>query len=150
MIGIRRDREGIMPGTLTFPAEVETALIAGDIAQLDSAGELIQGTAGTVATGLSRWLVVANFVSGVTGPAASGTDTYDCIVIPLDDELTYIGPVTELDTGDAEALVPGQVLNLNATGDGFTVSVSVTSTDFRVVKVLETGTATAIVEAVKA
>lgn len=150
MIGIRRDREGVMPGTLSFPAEVETGLVKGDVAKLDTAGELVQGTSGDVFDNNARWLVVADFVSGVTGPAASGTDTYDCIVIPLDDELTYTGTVAESGGELVENLVPGDVVDLNTTADGFLTVAA--PTDFVVVKVLEVDAtnSTAEIEVVKA
>lgn len=146
-IGIRRDREGVMPGTLTFPAAAATGLEVGDIAKL-SGGLLVKAAPGDVFDNAARWLVVGNYVSGITAPA--GTN-YDCTVIPLDDELTYQGAIAEVDTGDATALAVGDAIDVNATADGFQCSVSVPETDFIIVQFLDgEGTTTPTVEVVKA
>lgn len=146
-IGIRRDREGVMPGTLTFPAAAATGLEVGDVAKLVG-GLLVKGAPGDVFDDVARWLVVGNYVSGITAPA--GTN-YDCTVIPLDDELTYQGGVVEAGTGDAEVLVEGSKVDLNATADGFVIDDSPAPTDFIIVQVLDgAGTTTPTVEVVKA
>jgi len=146
-IGIRRDREGVMPGTLSFPAAVATGLAKGDVVKL-SGGLLVKGAPGDIFDNVARFMVVGGYVAGVTAPDSTN---WDCVVVPMDDELTYVGDVAEVDTGDATALVIGSKVDLNATADGLQISVSTAPSDFIIVAFISgEGTATPRVEVVEA
>jgi hypothetical protein len=141
-IGIRRDRGGVMPATEVYPALAATGIVKGDLCKLSS-GKLVICDDGDAGSEDQLFLAVASYVSGVTAPAAS---TYDQLVIPVDDQLTFVGPVAEGTTPvGVDTVVPGSTLGINATGDGF-ADAAAASDDFVIIKVLEydatAGTAT--------
>ena len=137
-IGVRRDRGGVMPATESYPSLVSVAAVKGDLVKLTS-GKLVICDDGDATSEDQIFLVVSNYVSGVTGPTVISTDTPDRLVMPLTDNLTFIGPVTESTGGAVESLVPGSTLGINSTGDGF-LDASAASADVVVIKLLE-GTA---------
>ena len=132
MIKIRRDRGGVMPGTEVYPADAATEIAKGDLVKLTS-GKLVICDDGDANSENQVFLAVGGYVSGVTAMAAT---TYDQLVMPIDDQLTFIGPVTEGTGGAVEDLVPGATLGINSTGDGFVDATDV-SADFVIIKVIE-------------
>lgn len=145
-IGIRRDRQGVMPGTLTYPAAVATALGKGMVTKLDT-GLLVKGAPGDVFDNVATFMVVADYVAGVTG---EGGTNWTVTVIPMNDTLTYKGDVAEAGTGDAEVLAIGSLVDLNATADGFVIDDSPAPSDFEIIGFLSgEGTTTPVVEVAK-
>ena len=137
-IGIRRDRGGVMPGTVSHPSAVATAVVKGDLVKLSS-GLLVNCDDGDALSEDQIFLALTNYVANVTHVAATNVDL---LVMPITDLLTFIGPVTGGAGEAVEALVAGSTLGINATGDGFTDS-SAASADFVIDKVLEYTSATA-------
>lgn len=137
-IGIRRDRGGIMPGTMSYPAAVATGIVKGDLVKLSS-GLLIICDDGDAASETQLFLALTDYVANVTHVAATNVDR---LVMPISDNLTFIGPVTGGAGEAVEALVAGSTVGINATGDGFT-DASAASPDFVIDKVLEYTSATA-------
>jgi hypothetical protein len=151
-IGIRRDREGVMPGTLLQTAVVADSLSKGTAVKLDPTDGNLTVAAGvndTTACG-AQYLLVADYLSGVT--ADSGATTYDAAVVPLDDELTYITTAYDEALSDASfEPYAGVIGRLNAadepttgTAAGTCIIVDATAgsnTDIRILKTLAAGTA---------
>lgn len=131
-IGIRRDRGGIMPGTMSYPAAVATGIVKGDLCKLVG-GLLVTCDDGDAISENRLFLNLTDYVADVTHGSAT---TVNLIVMPIDEQLTFIGPVTG-GVGEAvEALVPGSTLGINSTGDGF-IDSTTASADFVIDKVLE-------------
>ena len=88
-IGIRRDRGGVMPGTVSHPSAVATAVVKGDLVKLSS-GLLVNCDDGDALSEDQIFLALTNYVANVTHVAATNVDL---LVMPITDLLTFIGPI---------------------------------------------------------
>jgi len=162
-IGIRRDRTGVMPGTINLTALVADAFVVGQVVTLNpSDGQLVK-LPGIADSGVStpQYLIVSVGESGVT---RNSTDTvFDCAVIPLTDNLTYITDAYQFAASDSSyGPNPGVVGRLNIineiasiSGDGPDGSLIIVdsdadhNTDVRILKTLEDGTASGVAAVVE-
>jgi hypothetical protein len=150
-IGIRRDRGGVMPGTMLHTAVVADSLVKGQAVKLDPSDGMLTVAAGvnsTTAAG-AQYIVAGVGESGVTYDSAA--TTFDAAVVPLDDQLTYITTAYD-EAGSDASFEPfeGTIGRLNAANEPVTGTAAGTviivdgtagsNTDVRILKTLAAGT----------